>query len=428
MGLVTAWYLAKAGVRVTVFEKEEEVGGLSRSEEIMSGLQWDRFYHVILSTDAELLGFLDEIGLSSQVYFKETKTGFFTHGRLHSVSSTSEFLRFKPIPLWNKLRLGAGILYATRLDNSRRLESVSAKVWLTKVFGRMNYENFWEPLLRSKLGTASDQASASFIWACINRLYGTRQKSSKREMLGCVQGGYHKILSHLHENLVKIGVRILVNHKVQRIEPMAGDKISLRCNGNKTLDYDRVVSTVPSPEVLRFWEDIPHEYRNRLDKVRYLDLICATLVLEKSLSPFYITNLIDSGFPFTGLIEATHVIPAEMLGNKGLVYLPRYMAPNDSFGENSDERVVEIFLGALKRIFPDFSDKDVVVKLVHRESNVQPIQETDYSLSIPPMGTPLKNFYLANTTMIHNSTLNNNEVVRLAREIAGLLLKDVNQA
>jgi protoporphyrinogen oxidase len=112
-----------------------------------------------------------------------------------------------------------------------------------------------------------------------------------------------------------------------------------------------------------------------------------------------------------------------MLDGKGLIYLPRYMAPNDSFAENSDERIIEMFLKGLKRIFPDFSERDLIAAKLHRESNVQPIQDIDYSLNIPTMETPLKNFYLVNTTMILNSTLNNNQVVGLAKKMAGLVLK-----
>jgi hypothetical protein len=66
-----------------------------------------------------------------------------------------------------------------------------------------------------------------------------------------------------------------------------------------------------------------------------------------------------------------------------------------------------------------------MTRIVHRESNVQPIQEVNYSPNIPSMETPLKNFYLVNTTMILNSTLNNNQVVVLARKMAELLLKNL---
>ena len=58
MGLATAFYLSRNGHDIVIFEKDPQVGGLSKSEEMMPGFRWDRFYHVILSTDTDLLGFI----------------------------------------------------------------------------------------------------------------------------------------------------------------------------------------------------------------------------------------------------------------------------------------------------------------------------------------------------------------------------------
>jgi protoporphyrinogen oxidase len=422
MGLATAFYLAKAGMTVTVLEREREIGGLSRSQEVIPGLNWDRFYHVILSTDDELLGFLAEMGLAVDVHFRETRTGFFTDGRLHSMSSTAEFLRFKPLSLWNKFRLGAGILYASRLNNLGRLEKTYAKAWLIRVFGRRNYEKLWDPLLRSKLGSAKTTASAAFIWACITRYYGTRHESAKKEMLGCVDGGYHSILERVRDRLLAHGVKILPEHGVVRLVPSPNGGISVQCVGGKEFDFERVVVTVPSPELIRLCPDIPQTFREDLEKVRYLSLVCATLLLRRSLSPFYVTNLTDPGFPFTGLIEATNILPRELLGERGLVYLPRYMPPDDDFMKKSDHEVLDVFFSGLKRIFPDFSAQDLIVSHVYRERYVQPIQDVGYLEKIPQMLTPLARIYLVNTTMISNSTLNNNEVIKLARKMKDLLL------
>jgi len=308
MGLALAFYLSRTGVIVTILEKEKEVGGLSRSEEIMPGLRWDRFYHVILSTDSELLNFIDDIGLSFDVQFRETGVGFFTDGQLHSVSSTLEFLKFKPLSLWDKFRFGLGILYASKIINWERLEKTYAKNWLIGVFGRKNYEKIWDPLLRCKLGSAKADASGSFIWACIKRSYGTRHKSSKRELMGCVRGGYYSILTQIQKELSEKGVRVLLNHGVERLDNFPSGRIRTVCCGGKIFDFDRVVATVPNPKIIALWPNMPSEFRARLEKVRYLNLVCATLVLKKSLSPFYVTNLTDPGFPFTGVIEATNVM------------------------------------------------------------------------------------------------------------------------
>lgn len=189
MGLATAYFLSKSDNNIVVLEKEKEVGGLSRSADICPGLHWDRYYHVILSTDTDLLRFIDDIGLSLDVQFRTTKTGFFTDGRLHSMSNIFEFITFKPLSLTSKFRLGLGILFASRIHKGTRLEKVYAKNWLIRIFGRRNYEKLWDPLLRSKLGAASPKASGAFIWAIIKRYYGTRQKGSKQESMGCVRGG-----------------------------------------------------------------------------------------------------------------------------------------------------------------------------------------------------------------------------------------------
>ena len=72
-------------------------------------------------------------------------------------------------------------------------------------------------------------------------------------------------------------------------------------------------------------------------------------------------------------------------------------------------------------MFPDLSDKDIITYTLHREPYVQPLQEIGYSENIVPMKTPIKNFYIANTTMILNSTLNNNKVIKIARKAADLV-------
>ena len=152
--------------------------------------------------------------------------------------------------------------------------------------------------------------------------------------------------------------------------------------------------------------------------------MCVTLLLKQSLSRFYVTNLTDPGFPFTGVIEATNIIPKDILGDKALIYLPRYVAPDDPFVEISDDEVLEVFISALRRIFPHLRNGDIIAKLVNREVNVQPLLDVGYSARLPTMRTPLQNLYMVNTTMISNSTLNNNQVIRLARKAAHLLLNE----
>jgi protoporphyrinogen oxidase len=242
--------------------------------------------------------------------------------------------------------------------------------------------------------------------------------------MGCVRGGYYAVIKRLHEKLSDMDVEVLSDHAVKRLEPSQNGRIRLHCDGTKILDYDRVVATIPSPSIVSLYPNMNGTLRSLLESVRYLRLVCVTLVMRKSLSPFYVTNLTDSGFPFTGVIEASNVIPGDILKGKALVYLPRYMAPEDRFFDCPDEEVFNIFVRGLTRIFPGLSHEDIIAWVVNREPYVQPIQEIDYSKKIPSMKTPIPNFYMVNTSMILNSTLNNNQVILLAQRMAELLLHE----
>jgi protoporphyrinogen oxidase len=421
MGLATAFYLNKKGHQVTILEKEKEIGGLAGSEEISPGFRWDRFYHVILTTDDALLEFLDELGLSEDIGFRETKTGFYTDGQLHSMSTTWEFLKFKPLSLINKLRLGAGILYTARIKNWKRLEKMTAKAWLIRVFGRKNYEKMWEPLLRAKLGSAKDTISAAFIWSTIRRYYGTRQKSSKKEMMGCTVAGYHLILRRLNDHLLRHGTTIFEGYRAKCIEQINGKRIAIQSDNGISFVFDRIIATTPNPTITHLSSDFSDAFRRQLENIKYLGIVCATLLLKKSITPFYVTNLTENGLPFTGLIEVTNVMPPSILNGNSLVYLPKYVPVEDPFFKKPDQEILREFISALKKMFPGLKDEDILTSKINREPYVQPIQEIGYSEKIPSMQTGIKNFYMVNTAMIQNSNVNNNEVVKLARQAAELV-------
>ena len=215
-GIAAALKLAKSGYfSVTVFEKEKQIGGLS-STYVWEDLICDRFYHVILPRDIHLLQFIEDLGLKSSLYWRNTKTGFYGQGRLVSFSTMGDFLRFPFLSIQDKLRLGLGILYASRIGRPEKLDAISASQWLIRIFGPRIYESIWEPLLRSKFGDARDKISASLIWATIKRLYGSRGKVDKQEKLGYVQGGYKVVLEAARRRIEELGGRILTGANVEK--------------------------------------------------------------------------------------------------------------------------------------------------------------------------------------------------------------------
>jgi len=442
-GITAALYLAKTGrFRVTLFEKEKELGGLSRSYR-WKDIVWDRFYHVILSTDTHLLKLIESLNLQNEISWCDSKSGFYDKGRLVSFSSALDFLLFPFLSIWQKFRLAAGIIFCSRIKDPDKLGRVYVRQWLTGVFGRRVYEKFWDPLLRSKLGTARGRTSGAFMWATIKRMYGARSSGTKQEKMGYVHGGYHRILQFAESELEKRGVKILTQNTVTKVSARL-DSYTLKKNGaidthlsthseemvsietfSNTLKFDKVLLTIPSPSILRMLGDPDdHPYWQMLHGVDYLSMVCVFLVLTRKLSPYYVINLLDKSLPFTGIIEATNVVLPTEVGNRHLIYLPKYLPAEDPMNHVEDDQIIEYFVANLKKVYPDLSNEDILHRQIFREKYVQPLQELNFLDRAMGFKTPLDNIYIVNSSMIYNSNLNNNAVIDLAQRAVSIISKE----
>src|SRR5262249_48691021 len=149
--------------------------------------------------------------------------------------------------LLDKLRLGATIVYASRLRNWQRLEQIAVTDWLQRWSGRHTFEKIWLPLLRAKLGDNYRHASAAFIWAIIARMYAARRTGLKKEMFGFVPGGYAAILGRFAEVLAARHVRIKLDYKVQHVATAYGGGVSVTGADGQQETFDQVVLTTPAP-------------------------------------------------------------------------------------------------------------------------------------------------------------------------------------
>jgi protoporphyrinogen oxidase len=418
-GLTAAFYLLRAGADVTVFESRPQLGGLATYFNF-GKFSWDKFYHCILTSDKPLLQLVDDLGLTPELRWTETKVGFFAEQALYPMTSSLDFLRFPPLSLWQKARLGIGVLYASRIKEGRPLEKVLASEWLTKVFGEGNYRKMWGPLLKCKLGACREEASAAFIWATISRLYSTREtNASKKERLGYVRGGYHTVVGRLISEIENMGGTIVTGTAVEHVTGSDG-AVEVTASTGSFL-FDRVISTLPSPALAKIAPQLDRDYVKKLLQVKYLGVVCFVLVLRRKLSPYYVTNLTDEDLPFTGIIEMTNLISGEETSGFHLVYLPKYTSPGDPLFEAGDDQTWQIFWKSLKRVFPDLLESEIENRYLFRERFVQPLPVIDYSDLVPRMRTNVEGLLLANTTQIVNSTLNNNEMVKIAKRAVAMV-------
>jgi protoporphyrinogen oxidase len=422
LGMTLAHRLAQHGKNVTLFEGANHLGGLA-SAWSLENVVWDRHYHVTLLSDTYLRSLLAELELEKEMAWVETKTGFYTDGKLYSISNALEFLRFPPLGLLDKLRLGANIFYASKVTNWKKLEKIPVTEWLRRWSGTHTFEKIWLPLLRAKLGENYKKASAAFIWAIIARMYAARRTGLKKEMFGYVPGGYARVLDRFAEVLAKEKVRIKLGRKVKKVELKNGTGVGVLFENGHEETFDQVILTMAAPMAAAVCPGLSEEEKSKLRDIQYQGIICASLLLKQPLANFYVTNITDTWVPFTAVIEMSALVDRKHFSGNALVYLPKYVTPDDPAFSLSDGEIEAQFVDALMRMYPHLQRRDLVCFRVSRVKYVLALSTLNYSERLPPMTTSLPGVHVINSAHICNGTLNVNETVQLAEKAATMLLR-----
>jgi protoporphyrinogen oxidase len=421
LGMTLALRLRQQGCDVILCEAAEQLGGLASAWEV-GGVVWDRHYHVTLLSDSHLLALLAELDLEQEIEWVETRTGFFTDGELYSLSNIVEFLRFPPLGLVDKIRLGATIFYASRIKDWKKLEQVSVADWLRRWSGPRTFAKIWLPLLRAKLGDNYTRTSAAFIWAIIARMYAARRTGLKREMFGYVPGGYARVLECFGEQLLAEGIAVHVRHAARSVASLPGGQVRVDFASGRQEVLDQVVLTMAAPLVAHLCPELSPEEKDRLRSIAYQGIVCASVLLRQPLSPYYVTNITEAWVPFTAVIDMSALVDRCHFGGNALVYLPKYLDPADRLFDRPDDEIREMFLNALTRMYPAFDRRDVLAFRISRVRYVLAISTLNYSARAPNLTTSIPGVYVVNSAQIVNGTLNANETIQLADRAAAQLL------
>lgn len=415
LGAKLALDIAERGHEVVLYEAADSLGGLASAWQL-GDVTWDRHYHVTLASDTHTRALLRRLGLEDEMEWVETRTGTWSGDRIHSMSSTVDYIKYPELGLIDKARLAWTIMSANRTDDWRAMEQLSVEDWLTSKSGKKVFESFWLPLLKSKLGDSYRITSAAFIWATIQRLYAARSQGLKKELFGYVPGGYARILDVLHEILQERGVDVRTSSPVDEVA--SGPVVRV---GSTVESFDEVVVTMAPPLAARVIEGLADEERLGFESIEYQGIVCASLLTDQPLGGYYLTYLYDEA-PFTGIVEMSSFVDPAEFGGSTLVYLPKYCSPDDPLFSKSDEEIRESFLPALAAIYPGFDPGSVSAFRVSRVRAVFPISTIGYSRRVPGFATSVNGVWTVSSAHVVNGTLNVNDTLALTERALPRLL------
>ena len=367
-GLTCAHYLARGGHTPFVLEPSGALGQLG-TPIVHEGLRIDRFSNALRNTDTALCGLLADLGGLGRVAWRPTRSAVSMDGAFFPVSTPADLLRTAGLirlPGRDWLRAGLGLAYATQLKRyALHLHGVAAAEWLPRVFGRRVFEAWWRPFLETRFGAYSEAVPAYWVWRELNAY-----QAGRREVFGYLRGGIGWLGERLRRSIEARAGEVRLHAEISAVET-GGQYCSVEVDGAERR-FDAVVSTLPPGELAklaggRLARELPN-----LD-VPYQGRVTALVILQRRLGDYYQTAFLDKDAPFQRTIEATHVVPAESLGGRHLIYVRNDCGPHTDAFKLPDDVVRKQALESLRRWFPAFDPRDVEAVHVSHNGAAEPI-------------------------------------------------------
>ncbi len=418
--MTAAYDLARAGKQVTIYEADEQVGGLA------SGFKephWDwyveKYYHHWFASDRHLLALIDELGWKDQVLFPRPYTVMYYKEKFYPFDSIPQAIFFPGLG-WgvNKVRFGLVGLYLKVLTGDwQALEKHTVDAWMRKWAGNTVYEMMWEPLMVGKFGDRyAKQVNMAWMWARLK---------ARTTRLGTFRGGFQTFANKFASRLKEMGVQIHLSTQVSRITPRPEGGLELETESGAKL-YEQCLATTSPGQMARLASDLPSNYLQSLLELKSMGAVVMVLALKHQLSEqgYYWYNLPKSaGYPFLALVEHTNFVSPENFGGEHIVYVGDYLETDHEFFNMSQEELLVRFFPALPRFNPKFEPDWIRKTWLFRTAYAQPVPLENHSKNIPAIQTPIPGLYFASMSQVYPWDRGMNFAVEIGRKSARIMIR-----
>lgn len=389
-GLTAAYRLSKTE-KVILIEKEENLGGLATSFEKDNDF-FPITYHHVMTRDNPLLNLIRELDLEHELCEKKTKIGFFWQNKVYPLSGPLDLLFFKPLDFISKIRLCLFGLRIMFVKDWAKYDNVNAKEWIIKNAGLEVYEKLFAQLLESKFTSDAGNISASWIGYRLS----TRESSGQ---FFYMKKGINSIIDELKKRAIQNGAKIISGSEINKVKIKDNKITEISYRKNKKdyrLSPDKVISTIPIPVFFSKLEKKDKKIFNSLARVRYKSSVSCIICLNKKITSYYWTNLIEQGKNspiFKAIFDYANLNPFVNHGGS-VLYLITYLNKEDPLYNDSTDEIYRKYMKDLKQIFPDI-DKHIKWHKIFKLPYSKPVYYPGYRNFRPKMGTPIKNLYFS---------------------------------
>ena len=442
-GLTAAHRLGAEGHEAVVYERWPGLGGMAATIDTGDGVLLERYYHHLFTSDRDIARLCEEIGLEDELAVWPSSVAMFSHGELHPFTSPLDLLRFKPMSLPARIRMGlAVVLLQRRANDVRPLEGLTIKEWVEGHMGPQAWREVWGPLMRGKFGDKADQISMSWLWAKLRARRQTSGKEAREELLVYPRGSFETIFRRLRQRIEAHGNRVLPDRPAARIAKRDGEFLvtpAAAGSFRRGLDprefepageperFDAVLATVPSDVFEQLLDpglraEVGEPYFAKAGGVEYYAALCLLIEFDRRFHRYYWTNVADEDLGFIGVIEQTNLVGPEHYGGRHFVYVANYLPQGHALLSLEMDELLDVYAPGLRKINPAFSRDWIKRSWMFIEPAAQPVVLPNYPARMPPHETGVPGLLLANTTQVYPEDRGTNYAVRQAEQVSAILL------
>jgi protoporphyrinogen oxidase len=444
-GLSCAHALTAAGVRCDVYERWPGLGGQAATMDVGGGLRLERYYHYLFTSDAEMIALFERLGLREDLELHRSDAAIAIADRVWPFNGVGDLLRFRPVPLRTRLRMGAALAKMQLSGDLSDYQGQTARHWIERNMGAAAWEGVWGPLMRGKFGVRADDISMAWIWDKVRKRRSIREGEARQEAFLYPRDGFEPLFRALAERIEAGGGRVMIDRPAAAVCTGTGGLgvVPARAGSFRSgLDprrfeadgpprsYEAVVCCLPNDVFTSLLDEglrdaVGREYLARLDSIEYLSALNLLLELEQPLTSHFWVNVADRRCPFVGLIEHTNFVGRERTAGRVFTHVTNYLDGDDELLGLELDQLLDRYSEGMGRISPGFGREQVRNAWLFREPAGQPVVDVGYPDRIPPRRTPVPGLWLVNTTQIYPEDRGTNYAVRDGERTAAELLADL---
>ncbi len=217
-GLVAARRLAMAGHECDVYERWPGLGGQAATLDVGGGHLLERYYHHLFTSDRHIVELAAELGLPDEIEWLHSTVATFAGDRSYPFTSPVDLLRFRPLSIPARLRMGVALLWLQKRHTEvEPFERMTARHWIRRYMGDEVWRVLWGPLLTAKFGDRAEDISMAWLWSKLTLRRQMKGAETRQEYLGYPRRSWEALYERLRAEIEAAGGRVLIDRPAARL-------------------------------------------------------------------------------------------------------------------------------------------------------------------------------------------------------------------